>query len=76
MLQKVVQIIGNGIDSSFILNHGIEDRHVIVQVSQNREPYQVICADIHLDPAAVGGSVKISFSLPPQQDEFVVVVIG
>ncbi len=75
-LQKYIQTIGNGADTSIVVRHNIGNRHVVVQLRQNEAPFEFIYTGIRLDPNDVGNAVIINFSVAPKPDEFVVIVIG
>ena len=72
-VRKYVQTIGDGVSTSFTLNHGMCTRNVIVNVQRTTSPFEIIEADIFHTSL---NQITVSFAKPPAINEYTVVVIG
>jgi hypothetical protein len=72
-VNKVSELIGNGTDTEYIVDHNFGTKQVIVQVFRNSAPYDEIFVDKELTTDNV---VTIKFSRIVTTDEFRVVIVG
>ena len=77
--KKAAANLGNGSATSFVVNHGLGSRDVLVQVYDNASPYDQVEVDIlHYDasdPTNVN-KITISFASAPATNAYRVVIIG
>jgi hypothetical protein len=72
LTRKVVMGLGNGVDTSFVVQHGFDTRNVMVQVYDTATYDTVITDTVRTD----ADNVTISFSTAPGSNDYTVVVIG
>lgn len=73
LIQRFTQIVGNGSNTSFTVNHALGVQDVIVQVYRNSSPFDVVLADVELTDA---NNVTVRFAVAPSSNQFKVVVLG
>lgn len=71
--ESFTQTIGDGLNASYQVVHGLGTRDVLVHVRQAGSPYAVVIADVE---ATTINSVTISSTSPMEIDEYVVTVVG
>lgn len=71
--KRYSSVIGNGTDTSFIINHNLNSSNCIIQVSQVASPHAVVIPDIELTS---DNSCTIKFRKAPTASEFKVNIIG
>jgi hypothetical protein len=69
---KFVGLIGDGSHTSFTVHHGKNTEHVIVQVFERLVPGELVECDVVITS---NNDIELTFALPPQVDEFKVVII-
>jgi len=69
---KSVATIGNGVASSFIINHGLNAQSVVVSIRDTGTNEHVI-ADVVCQDA---NNITVSFNDPPTSNQFEVTIIG
>jgi hypothetical protein len=72
LTRKVVMGLGNGVDTSFVIQHGFDTRDVMVQVYDTATYDTVITDTVRTD----ADNVTISFSTAPGSNDYTAVVIG
>ena len=70
---KYKQKIGDGVKTSYVVNHNLGSRDVVAQLRQSGSPFEVVYTDIEL---TTENSATISFANAPKLEEYVVTVIG
>lgn len=70
--RKVTKIIGNAVDSSFVIQHGFGTRDVMVQVYDSATYDTVISDVVRTDT----NNVTVMFSIAPLSNAYTVVIIG
>lgn len=71
--KRYSSVIGNGTDTSFVINHNLNSSNCIIQVSQVASPHAVVIPDIELTS---DNSCTIKFRKAPTASEFKVNIIG
>jgi len=72
-VRKIATTIGDGLATTFSVEHNFDTKDVTVQIFQNNESYAQIEADVeHTSTSAV----TIKFALAPSNNEYRVVVVG
>jgi hypothetical protein len=70
---KYAASIGNGVATSFTVNHALNSQDVIVQIRESATPYEVVIADIEVIDV---NNVEIKFNTAPTSGQYRVTVIG
>ena len=70
--RKVTKIIGNGVDASFVIQHGFGTRDVMVQVYDSATYDTVISDVVRTDT----NNVTVLFSAVPLSNAYTVIIIG
>lgn len=70
-IQKFV--IGDGKSTSFVLNHNLGTRDIIVQIAETESPYEVVLADIKKTSP---NTITIEMKDPPIINQYTVYVLG
>ncbi len=69
---KFVANVGDGSNTQFVVYHGKGSEDILVQVYERVMPGQLVECDVVVLTA---NEIQLSFALPPQPDEFKVVII-
>jgi hypothetical protein len=72
-VRKIATTIGDGIATTFTVDHNFDTKDVTVQIFQNNESYAQIEADVEHSSTS---AVTIKFALAPNNNEYRVVVVG
>ena len=72
-VRKIATTIGNGIATTFTVDHNFDTKDVTVQIFQNNESYAQIEADVEHSSTS---AVTIKFALAPNNNEYRVVIVG
>ena len=73
VMGKHAEDIGDGVATSFTINHALGTRDVLVSVRENATPYSLVDADVEATDA---NNVEVAFVAAPATDEYRVTVIG
>lgn len=71
--KRYTTTIGNGTDTSFVVNHNLNSNNCIIQVSEASSPFAVVIPDIELTD---NNKCTIRFREAPSTNEFKVNIIG
>lgn len=72
-VRKYAQLVGDGTETAFYVEHGFGTRSVTVQVFGTSSPYAQVEADIeHTDTSGV----TVRFAVAPSSSEYEVVIVG
>lgn len=66
-------IIGNNVDTQFLITHNLNTRRVVVQVQETSGAEDVVLADVDIEGE---NTVRVSFSVPPTFGQYRVTVFG
>jgi hypothetical protein len=72
-VRKIATTIGDGLATTFSVEHNFDTKDVTVQIFQNNESYAQIEADVEHSSTS---AVTIKFALAPSNNEYRVVVVG
>jgi hypothetical protein len=72
-VRKIATTIGDGLATTFSVEHNFNTKDVTVQIFQNNESYAQIEADVEHSSTS---EVTIKFALAPSNNEYRVVVVG
>jgi hypothetical protein len=72
-VRKIATTIGDGLATTFPVEHNFNTKDVTVQIFQNNESYAQIEADVEHSSTS---EVTIKFALAPSNNEYRVVVVG
>lgn len=67
------EVIGNGSQNTFIVNHDFDTKRIVVQVFETDDDNEVVFVDVEMTS---NDSVTITFDEPPLPNQYTVVVIG
>jgi hypothetical protein len=65
--------VGDGVSTSYAINHNLGSQNVVVQVRQAASPFAIVHPDIQVTDA---NNVTLVFDLPPSSGQYSVTVLG
>ena len=65
-------VLGDGINTEFVVNHNLHNVNVVAQVVKNASPWQRVEVDIEADDI---DNLRVKFSLPPDVDSYKIIVM-
>ncbi|MFC6038435.1 hypothetical protein ACFPYN_03100 [Paenisporosarcina macmurdoensis] len=70
---KTMVNIGNGTNTSFVINHSLNSQDVIVMIREMVAPFNVVYADVAITSAS---SITVSFASAPTANQYRATIIG
>lgn len=70
---KTMVNIGNGTNTSFVINHNLNSQDVIVMIREVATPFNVVHADVAITSAS---SITVSFGAAPALNQYRATIIG
>jgi len=73
VVRKESAIIGDGIATSYVINHGLASRNVSVAIHRNAAPFDEVETEVQ---KTTTGSITVLFSVAPLASQYVVTING
>lgn len=71
--QKATAVIGDGSSTTYEIVHDLGTRNVTVTVRENSAPYNAVFTNVQMDTE---NQIKVSFAQAPDNDAYVVTIVG